>query len=152
MTTSQAPSTRPRPPVVARRFGYLGAIVANAGVLWLVHQLLVWGWPGFLTEEFEQVLPLVSASLIASMVVNAGFMSCDEGRCKALGDLVNAGFGLAVGLRMWAVFPFDFDGYGTDWSWAFRVALVVGIVGVAIAALVNAVKLVTGDLELDASR
>jgi hypothetical protein len=151
MTVAQAPSTKRRPSAAARRFGYLVAIAVNAVMLWVVHQLLVWGWPGFLTAEFEQVLPLVSASLIAGMVVNAGFLLCDRGRCKPLGDLVNTAFGLAVSVRMWTVFPFDFTGYGTDWSWAFRVALVVGIAGTAIGVLVNLVKLVTGDLELDGS-
>jgi hypothetical protein len=152
MTVAQAPSTKRRPPVAARRFGYLVAIAANAIILWVVHQLLVWEWPGFLTGEFEQVLPRVSASLIASMLVNAGFVLCDRGRCKPLGDLVTTAFGLAVSVRMLAVFPFGFAGYSTDWSWAFRAVLVVGIAGTAIAVLVNLVKLVRGDLELDGSR
>jgi hypothetical protein len=151
MAVTQIPSTKRRPSAATRRFGYLSAIVANAVVLWIVHQLLEWEWPAFLTEEFAQVLPLVSASLIASMVVNAGLVLRDHGRAKALGDLITAAFGLAVSVRMWAVFPFDFTGYGTDWTWAVRVALVVGIVATAIGALVNLVKLVTGDLGLDGS-
>jgi hypothetical protein len=151
MAVAQAPSRSRRPPVAARRFGYLVAIAANAVMLWVVHQLLVWEWPAFLTGEFEQVLPLLSASLVAGMIVNAGFVLCDRGRCKPLGDLVTAAFGLAVSVRMWSVFPFDFVGYETDWSWAFRVALLVGIVGTAIAVLANLVKLITGDLELDGS-
>jgi hypothetical protein len=149
MATTQVPSTKRRPSAAARRFGYLAAVACNAVLLWVAHRLLVWEWPAFLTEEFAQVLPWVTASLIASMVVNTGFVLRDRGRFKAFGDLVNAAFGLVVAVRMWAVFPFDFTGYGTDWSWAMRVALVVGIVATAIGALVNLVKLITGDLELD---
>jgi hypothetical protein len=152
MTTVQAGSATRRPSIAARRFGYLAAIAVDVVVLWVVHQLLGWGWPAFLTEDFEEVLPLISASLIASMVVNAGFLVRDRGRFRALGDLINAAFGMAVSLRMWAVFPFDFSGYDTDWGWALRVALGVGIVATSIGALVNLVKLITGDLEFDRSR
>jgi hypothetical protein len=151
MTATQAPSTKRRPSVAARRFGYLAAVACNAILLWVAHRLLVWEWPAFLTEDFAQVLPWVTASLIASMAVNTLFILRDRGRTKALGDLVNAAFGLVVAVRMWAVFPFDFSGYGSDWTWAMRVALVVGIVATAIGALVNLVKLITGDLDLDGS-
>jgi len=51
MTTSQAPATKRRPSAGARRVGYLVAIAANALLLWAVHRLLVWGWPGFLTGD-----------------------------------------------------------------------------------------------------
>jgi hypothetical protein len=151
MAVTQTPSAQRRPSAAARRVGYLSAVGANAGVLWIVHQLLVWEWPAFLTERFAEVLPLVSASLIAGMVVNAGFVLRDRGRAKALGDLINAAFGLGVGIRMWTVFPFDFAGYDTDWAWAVRVALVVGIVATSAGVLANLVKLVKGDLEVDSS-
>ena len=148
MAITHAPSATRRPSA-ARRFGYLVAIAANAALLWVAHRLLVWEWPGFLTEEFAEALGLVTASLIASMVVNAGFVLRDRGRAKALGDLITAGFGLAVSVRMWTVFPFDFSGYATDWSWALRVALGLGIAVTAIAALANLATLVTGDDEHD---
>lgn len=151
MAITPTPSTRRGPSTAARRLGYLGAIAGNAVLLWVAHRLLVWGWPAFLTGEFAQVLPLVTASLIVSMMVNAVFVLRDRGRVKALGDLVNAGVGLAVAVRMWTVFPFDFSGYGTDWAWAVRVALAVGIVATSIGALVNLIKLVAGGLEPDGS-
>ncbi len=152
MTIAQAPSAKRRPSAGVRRVGYLAAIAANAVALWVVHRLLVWGWPGFLTPAFEEVLPLVSASLIVSMLVNAGFVVRDQGRVKAFGDLLNAAFGVAVSLRMWTVFPFDFTGYGTDWTLAVRIALVVGIVATSIAVVVGLVKIIAGDPAVDGSR
>jgi hypothetical protein len=140
-THAPAPSTR-GPSATARRFGYLLAIGANAVALWIAHQLLAWQWPGFLTDDFAQVLGLVTASLIASMAVNAGFLVRDRGRVRALGDLVTAALGLAVSLRLWSVFPFDFSTYDTDWSWLFRVGLGVGIVGTVIAVIVQVVRLI----------
>ena len=148
MVTSQAPPTTRRSSA-ARRFGYLVAIAVNAALLWAVNRLLVWGWPGFLTEEFTEVLGLISASLIAGMVVNAALLLRDRGRAKALGELVTAAFGLAISVRMWTVFPFDFSGYGTDWSGALRVALGVGIAVLAVAVLANLATLLTGEAEAD---
>jgi hypothetical protein len=150
MSTTQVPSTTGRPSA-GRRSGYLVAIGVTAVVLWAVHQLLTWGWPRFLTDGFQQVLPLISASLIVSMVVNATYLLRDQGRVRALGDLVNGVFGVAVSVRLWRVFPFDFDGYAYDWTWVVEVALVVGIVATAIAVIVNLVKLVTGRGDLDGS-
>ncbi len=144
-TLAPAPGTATRRPTAARRFGYVIGIAVNAVMLWAAYQLLDWQWPRFLTDDFAHVLPLLAVSLVVGMVVNAGFLVRDRGRFRAAGDLVTAAFGMAVSARMLAVFPFDFAGYATDWSWLARVALVVGIVGTAIAVIVNVVKFITGD-------
>ena len=142
MTSTVAPPRATAgPPSAPRRFGYLVSIAVNGVLLWMAHQLLGWGWPGFLTPAFDDVLGLLSASFVVSMVVNAGFLVRDRGWFRALADLVTSGVGLAVVMRMWDVFPFDFSGYQHDWSWAFRIALVVGFVGTLIGIVVNAVTL-----------
>jgi hypothetical protein len=143
MATTQAPaSSAHRRSGASRRFGYLVAIVGHAVMLWIAHHLLEWQWPGFLTDDFVGVLGLISASLIAGMVVNAGFLLHDRGRFRALGDLVTAAFALAVSLRLWSVFPFDFSAYDTDWSWLLRVGLAVGIGGTVVAMIAHVVKLI----------
>ena len=141
-----APPERPqrRMPAPAERFGFLVAAAINGMMLWVAHQLLDWGWPDFLTDDFELVLGLVTASFIAGIVVNLALAVHHRGRIRALADLVTAAFALAVGLRMWEVFPFDFTGYATDWSGFARVALIVGIVATGIALVAHLVKLVTG--------
>jgi hypothetical protein len=145
VATTHAPSpTKKRPPRTARRFGYVVAIALNVVMLWVVHQVLEWGWPGFLTARFVEVLPLLSASIVASIAVNVGLLAYDRGRFRALTDLVTAAFGLAVTLRFWNVFPFDFTGYDRDWTWLFRAGLVLGIVGTAIGALVAFTRIVGG--------
>ena len=133
-----------RIPTSAKHVGYLVAAALNGALLWVVHQLRDWGWPGFLTADFERVLGLVTASLIAGIVVNLALAVHHRGRSRALADLVTAAFALAVGLRMWEVFPFDFTGYATDWSTPMRVALGVGIFATGVAVIANLVKLVTG--------
>lgn len=143
--SSAAPEQpRGRVPTSAKRVGYLVAAALNGVLLWAAHQLLDWGWPGFLTTDFERVLGLVTASIIASMAVNLALAVNHRGRARAFGDLVTAAFAMAVGLRFWEVFPFDFTGYATDWSTAMRIALGLGIAATGIAIIANLVKLVTG--------
>lgn len=141
-----APADQPqrRLPTSVKRVGYVVAAAVNGVMLWAVHQLLDWGWPGFLTTDFERVLALVTASLIAGIVANLGLAIHHRGRARALADLVTAAFALAVGLRLWAVFPFDFADYATDWTGPMRVALGFGIAATGIAIIANLIKLVTG--------
>jgi hypothetical protein len=141
LAPSPVPTTA-RHPTTAERVGFAIAIVVNGVMLWVAHQLLDWQWPGFLTDDFERVLWLLSASFVAGMVVNAALMVRNRGRFRAFADLVTASFGIAVGVRTWTVFPFDFSGYATDWSWLARTVVIAGIIATSIAALVNLVRLV----------
>ena len=152
MTSTSAPvrppAPTPRPTTQlgpgARRFGYSLAIVLNAVALWLVHQLVGWGWPGFLTDAFTEALPLLAASLVASIVVNLVFLTRDRGRVRALGDLTTSAFGIAVSLQLLRVFPVDFTGYDHDWAWLVRMVLLVGVIGSAIGAVLALVRLAGG--------
>lgn len=144
ISTNASRRASSRRPSGAARFGYAVAVLVNGILLWVSHQLLVWGWPGFLTDEFEAVLPLLSASLVAGMVVNALFVLYDQGRFRALGDAVTSAFGLSVTMRMWSVFPFSFEGYARDWTWLVRVGLALGVAGTLLGLMVALVKLVGG--------
>lgn len=148
-TLAPARSTA-RQPTALRRVGHVMAIAVNAIMLWMVARLLEWGWPAFLTEDFVEVEWLVSASLVAGIIVNAAFLVHDRGHFRALGDLVTNGFGLAVTMRTWAVFPFDFSGYATDWTWLVRTVLVIAIVGTAIGIVASLAKFLGGSAPQDA--
>lgn len=143
MTTSSRAVLRTERSGCSTKVGYLVAIGLQGFFLWVAHQLLEWGWPSFLTADFDQVLPWVTASLVASIVVNVCFLVKDDGWFRALGDAVTAGFGLASAIVTWQVFPFDFSAWSTDWTWLVRLVVAVGIVGSAIALLVNASRFVS---------
>lgn len=145
----ERPPAPPRPqhtmvPTPVKRVGYVIAAGINAVLLWAAHRLLDWGWPGFLTDDFELVLGIVTASLVASIVANLALAVEHGGRFRAFTDLVTAAFALAVGVRMWEVFPFDFAGYDHDWSTVFEIALVLGVVACGLAVLANLVRLAAG--------
>lgn len=127
-----------------RRVGYLFAVGFNLVFLWIAHHLLEWQWPRFLTVEFEDLLPILSASIVASIVVNLLWVVADPKWFKALGNIVTSSFAIAVGVRTLEVFPFDFSTYARDWSGLVRVVVILAIVGSTAAVLVNIVKLVSG--------
>ena len=131
-----------RTPAPGRRGGYVIAIAMNAVGLWVTRRLLDWGWPRFLTEDFEQLLPILTVSFVAGMVVNALFVVADPPRFKALCNVVTSVISLVVAVRTWQVFPFDFSSYAFDWTWVARVLIVIAVVGSGIAVVANLIGLV----------
>lgn len=140
-TLSQPARSTGRPSVGVRRVGYLVAAVFNAVMLWVAHQLLDWEWPGFLTADFDDLLPWVTVSFVASIVANLVFAVDDSVRIKAAGNVATNLISFVVAVRTWQIYPFDFSGYGTDWSWLVRTVLVVAIVGTAAGTIAELVKL-----------
>lgn len=126
----------------SRRLGYLLAVLINAATLYVIN---VWpGWQAvpFLTGDTLLVLGLVNLSLVAGIIANLVNLVLDFAPVKALGDLVILGIGLAVLVRVWDVFPFDFQGSTFDWTLLVRVVLGVAFFGTIIGILVQIVVLV----------
>ena len=128
----------------AKRLGYFGASAANGVMLWVAHQLLDWEWPGFLTAEYEDVLPIITVSFVAGIVANAVYAWKDAWPVKPAVELATTVIGFAVTLRLWQVFPFEFT--GDDWSWLVRLALVLAFIGTTLGAVAQFVNLVKGGL------
>ncbi|KFF60885.1 hypothetical protein JF66_01990 [Cryobacterium sp. MLB-32] len=127
----------------ARRGGYGGAIVINGALLYAVNV-----WPGwqvlpFLTDDLQQLLPLVNLSLIVGMFTNAVYLIVDLPRVKAVGDLVTFGIGMAILVSLWRVFPFAFP-IGFDSNFVVRILIVLSMVGCGIGIIVQLMILVTG--------
>jgi hypothetical protein len=130
-----------RQPVAARRTGYLISAALSAVVLYLVNSRPGWEAVSFLTADTVRVLGLVNLSLAAGLVANLLYLGYDGPWLKTPGDLATSVIGLLTAVRVWRVFPFDFSGWSTDWSWVIRVMLVLGIVGSAIAVVVQGLSL-----------
>jgi hypothetical protein len=109
--------------------------------LWVARHLLEWGWPRFLTDEFDQLLPILTVSFVAGMVVNGLFVLADPPRFKALCNAVTSVISVVVAVRTWQVFPFDFSTYAYDWTWVARVVIVIAAVGSAIAVVANLIAM-----------
>ncbi len=145
MTVTAPTPTRPRTrreiTRPARQFGYLIAAVINGAMLYVANHLLEWEWPSWLTQDFERVLPIVQTSLIAGMVINLAYIGFDASWFKSIGQIVISAIGLAVAIRMFTVFPFDFSAYDFAWDTLARWVIVVAMIGSAIGILVESLKL-----------
>jgi len=138
--TLTAPAHR-RPHIAARKFGYLIGITVNAVFLYLINIRPGWEVLPFLTADTPQILGLMNLSLVVGIVVNAAYVTYDPLWFKALGDFVTAAIGLAVLVRIWRVFPFDFSKGTFSWVLPVRAVLAVAIAGTVIAIFINFVLL-----------
>jgi hypothetical protein len=128
-----------------RRFGYGVAVVINVAMLIVVQQILGWGWLPFLTDEFAEVVPWISMSLIASIVANLVYQFNDTTTVKSTGQILVNLISIFVTFQMLLVFPFDFSAYTFSWEIVVRVVLVLAMVGAGIGALTELIKLVSGE-------
>ena len=132
---------RQRVPRTLRSTGYLVAATLNGVFLWVAHHMVEWDWPRFITPAWDDVLPLVTASLLVSIVANLVYAVDDSAPVKSIGNILTSGVGFVVAVRMWQVFPFDFSTYAVDWSWLARLATGIAIVGSALGVIVETARL-----------
>ncbi len=132
---------RPRPSLAARKSGYVVAALVNAAMLYGVNRWPGWDVVPFLTEETEDVLPAVNASILAGLVANLLYLVRDPEWFRALGDVVTTSVGLFAMTRLWVVFPVDFAEGGFDWALVTRILLGLGIAGCIVGVLAGLVRL-----------
>ncbi len=119
-----------------RQFGYLVAIGIGFVMLYVANRLLEWGWFAWLTEDFEEVLPIVNLSIWAGIIANALYLVYDAEWFKLLTQIPQLIISGVAGLRMLDVFPFDFSAYEFAWDTVARLAIILPLVGMAIALIV----------------
>ena len=139
--TTAAPTTTTGSTEATRRFGYFVAVVVNLVLLWVVNNILAWDVAPFLTDDFEILIPITSISLLFGAAINLAYIWVDSAWFKALTQMISAGIAMAVAIRTYQVFPFDFSAYDFGWTGLLRVVIVIGIVGTAIAVVVEFIKL-----------
>jgi hypothetical protein len=143
--TGSTGSEQPKSPA-ARRFGYVVAVGVNLVLLYVVNNLLEWGVPEFLTDDFERVLPIMNFSIVANIVVNIVYLFFDPTWFKSITQIVLSVIGLIVVIRLYRVFPFDYTAYEFyefEWEVVTRVILVLIMVGISIGIIVTTAKFVT---------
>ena len=123
----------------------------NVVLLVIVNNLLVWGWFPWLTQAFDDLLPIINAALVANISVYLLYMFRDEEPLKTVTQIVLNVLAIAVLFRIWQVYPFDFSAYEfpvedsafeLSWDLLVRLVLVLAIFGTAIAIVTQIVKLV----------
>lgn len=150
--TVAQPATGQLQPRTLRRVGYGFAAVINLIVLWVMHNLLEWGWPSFLTDEFRDLLPLITVSLAATAIVNVVWLFYDQQWFKSVAQIALNGISLLVAVRTWQVFPFDFSAYEFDWAVVARIVIGIGIFGIVVATIAEVAKLARAMESYDADQ
>lgn len=146
MALTDQPTTVPTPshrtPSASRRLGYSIAVVVNFALAFVVNVWPGWQTVSWLTPDATTVVGLVNVSLLVGIGVNLVCMVFDPPWFRSLGDLVTTAVGLAVVVRLYAVFPFDFSAYAFPWDSVARAVLILAIIGSLIGVIVNVVQLV----------
>ncbi len=124
------------------RIGYAIAVVGNLALLFVANNLLAWGWFPFLTDDFEQLLPIVNLSLIVGAIVNAALVLYNAQWFRSIGQIVQNVFGLFVVVTTLKVFPFDFSPYRINWTTITRIVLIMLAVLVGIGTIAEFVKMI----------
>ena len=140
--TPDDPSSRGRSTPLTRRVGYAIAVAVNVVLL-----LLTLVWPGwevvpFLTPATVEVIPLFVASLVVGMAVNLLNLITDSRALWSVGEIIGSAVTIAVAVRVWQVFPFDFGSSMFDWTPIVRLVIALAIFGCVVAILVHIVSLV----------
>ncbi len=126
-----------------RQFGYLVAIGIGFVMLYVANRLLEWGWFAWLTEDFEEVLPIVNLSIWAGIIANALYLVYDAEWFKLLTQIPQLIISGLVGFRMLSVFPFDFSAYEFAWDAVARWGIILPLVGIGIALVAVTIKLIS---------
>lgn len=123
----------------SRRFGYTVAVVVNLVLVWVVQNIVEWDIVPFLTEEFEQVVPITIFSLVLSAIANVVFLFKDTGRFKKAVDILTTGVTFVVVVRTYQVFPFELES-----AFWLRVLMILVAVAIAAAVLAQLIQLIRG--------
>jgi hypothetical protein len=125
-----------------RQAGYAVAIVVNGIILFVVNNVLAWDVAPWLTDDFNDVLPILNTSLLASVLVNAVYLVFDPPLWRSVCELALLALSIAVGITTYRVFPFDFAAYSFDWELLARWVISLAIFGMCVGFVASAVKLI----------
>lgn len=117
-------------------------MLVNAAMIVVVNNILEWGWFSWLTNDFELLIPIINLSLMASILVNLAYMVYDAEWFKSMCEIGLLVISITVAVRTFQVFPFDFSAYSWDWEATTKMIIACAIIGMSIALIVNAVKLI----------
>jgi hypothetical protein len=110
-------------------------------MLVVIQNILEWGWLPFLTEEFAQVVPWISMSLVVSIVANLVYEFNDTRIVKSTGQILINLISILITYQIFTVFPFDFSAYDFSWALVTRILMVLAMVGAGIGVLTEAMRL-----------
>lgn len=124
-------------------FGWLAPSVAfaNAVVLVGVVRYLNPSTLPFLTDGIDRVAQFIRLALAISLIGNVTRIWYSPSWFVGLADLVATLAGMVATLRLFQVFPFDFDDGTTPWTTVVRLLLIAAMVGAAFGIALSMSRL-----------
>ncbi len=145
METVESPPSRPDQSRRSRsgRIGHVVAIVVNVGLLFVARNLLDWDVLSFLTSAWNDVRPAITVALLVAIVVHAVQLGWTAEWIRISTDGLAAAASCWASIRLFQVFPFEFDPAGYRWDLVLRAGLIIAITGAGLAALVTPLRLLS---------
>lgn len=123
----------------AKKSEYVGAIIANLILLFIFNNLLNWH-VYFITNALNEVLWIINLSIIAAIIGNILLLVYNPDWFRHIIKIILNIFAFIAVYSLYNVFPFSFNSFLIDW--AVIIALILAMVGIAIATIVEFVFLV----------
>ena len=141
--------------LAARRIGYGAAAAVQAVVLMVVNNVVEWDWFSWLTDDFNDVVGILSIAIVVSMLINLCYLTFPTAYgvrwFRAMCAAVSVAVSLAATVRVYQVFPFDFAGFGFNWEAVTRTILIALMAAMAIGLVFHVVQFVIGVTTSDES-
>ncbi|MEN8040961.1 MAG: hypothetical protein ABFR95_05605 [Actinomycetota bacterium] len=126
----------------AKRVGYSVMILIYIVSIWVIYNLLDWGWPPFLTEEWNDAIPYLVTAIVISLILTLPLFWYDPPWYKSTKEIITNLASIAVTIAVWRIWPFAFSDGGFPWETVVRIALIIGIAGPILGIISETVKLV----------
>ena len=123
----------------AKKSEFIGAIVANIIILYIVNNLLSWNLT-FIASSFQEVLWIFNISICATISANIIFLAYHPGWFRSLVQIILNILGFLVCYYLYTIFPFVFS--QAAYTIAVKIILIVGMIAVIIASLVEVSRLI----------
>ncbi len=121
---------------------HLVGALADIALLVVINVSPGWQAVPVLTDAARGVVVAVDISLVVALVINLPCLLVPRPWLGHVGEVVSTAVGLAAVLCVLVVFPFRFGDSAVDWTTVVRLGLISIAVVVAIALVVQAVRLV----------
>jgi hypothetical protein len=117
----------------------IGIVLFNTVPIWRQYT------QGVVLEDFARILWAANISFLVQIAGNVSLMFHRPARFAALVQILATSAGLLSLIVFLAIFPLDFSAVGLAWiNSAFKVVLIAGTAGTALALIVQAVQLAAG--------
>jgi len=116
---------------------YIGAIVANGFLIFVLNNLYKWGVP-FLTEGYQDCIWAIDVSLGTMIIVNFVFIFFDRDRFKHLLQVLTSAASFMALYVIHAIFPFVFT--MPAWYLALKIFLIVAMVITSVSVIYNIIR------------